>query len=166
MWVRGRITVWAGRVFGWIRRLAGVREKPSPQELLGITEKALEKEMQSGVGRTDFYYLLEEEKVPRELWPLVLGFMTRSVKLTYFDDREIRYLRWRVIAHSGRIQLAVDNMLPRPSQYASLADYRRVVDAMRSLPFNLEVFMLAVLKRSYQGFERKLEASRYLYLGR
>ena len=115
--------------------------------------------------RSDLYMLLEEEKIPRELWPYILAFMTRSMKLTYFDDRDTEYMTWKIIAQATRIQMVVDNLVPPPEYFPSLEDYRRYVESMMMIPRNLEAFMLAVLKRSYHGFERSLEASRYFYMG-
>ena len=145
--------------------MGGVHRKPEPLELTGLLEKAVENEVQPG-GRGELYYYLEEEKIPRELWPYILGFMTRTAKLTYLDDREVRYWRWKVVAHAARIQLSIDNLMPKPEQFPTLADYRRAVDALRHLPANLEYFMWATVKRAYHGFERKMEASRYFYVSR
>jgi len=151
-------------VFDWIRRMAGVSRRATPQELLGLAEKAVEGES-SSAGRGDLYYLLEEEKIPRELWPWILAYVTRSSKLTYLDDKDIEYLRWKIMAHAARIQLEIDNILPPPDLFPSLDDYRKHVGSLRLLPVNLEKLMLFIVKRAYHGFERRLESTRTYYVG-
>ena len=149
----------------WLRRLAGATRKETPQELLGLASSAIKNESGGYGYRSDLYYLLEEEKVPRELWPWILAYVTRTAKLTYLDEKEIRFLRWKIIAHEARIMMAIDNQLPPPEYFPSLDDYRRYVDSMRMLPGQLMQYMLFTMKRSYLGFERRLQASRTLYVG-
>jgi len=150
-------------VLEWIRNLVGASRKETPQELLGLAQAAIQGEGSGGSG--DLYYLLEEEKIPRELWPWILAYVTRTSKLTYLDDRDIEYLKWKISAHVARVQLEIDNILPPPEMFPSLEDYRKFVGSVRLLPVNLEQLMLFIVKRSYHGFERKLQASRTLYVG-
>lgn len=153
-------------MFGdWIHRLTGTSRKETPQEeLFGLANKFIENDTGGGL-KSNLYYLLEEEKIPREVWPWVLAYITRSAKLTNLDDKDIEYLRWKIMAHVARIQLEIDNILPKPEYFPSLEDYRKYISALRLLPHNLEQFMLFVIKRSHLGFERRLQATRTVYIG-
>ena len=78
-------------MLGFLRRLVGIREKPDPRELLGLVQAVESSGEQQGSSLGfDLYTLLEDEKIPRELWPFILGFVARDTKLTYFtrEDEE------------------------------------------------------------------------------
>ena len=148
-------------VLDWLRRLAGVREKPDPRELLGLVGAVEGQGQQGGAPPFDLYTLLEDEKIPRELWPLVLGFIVRDVKLTYFEPRDIEYLFWKIEAHVARLRMMFSSVAPHPSRFASVEEYVRATESLRLLPDNLRVMMMAAVRRSTLGFERRLQAMRH-----
>ena len=141
-------------------RLAGVREKPDPRELLGLVGAVEGQGQQGGAPPFDLYTLLEDEKVPRELWPYILGFVARDTKLTYFTERDEEYLFWKIEALATRIEVALNSQTPSPDRFPSLDDYVRLVHANQLLAQNLRVLMLASVRRSMYGFERQMQAMR------
>ena len=147
----------------FVRRLVGAREKPDPRELLGLVEAAAVSEAQNGGGAPpfDLYTLLEDEKVGRELWPYILGFVARDTKLTYFTERDEAYLFWKIEAIATRIEIALNSQTPPPDRFPSLEDYVKLVHANQLLAQNLRVLMLAAVRRSTRGFERRLQAMRH-----
>jgi len=137
-----------------------VREKPDPRELLGLVGAVEGQGQQGGAPPFDLYTLLEDEKVPRELWPYILGFVARDTKLTYFTERDEEYLFWKIEALATRIEVALNSQTPSPDRFPSLDDYVRLVHANQLLAQNLRVLMLASVRRSMYGFERQMQAMR------
>ena len=113
----------------------------------------------------DLYTLLEDEKIGRELWPYVLGFAARDTKLTYFTERDEEYLFWKIEAIATRIEMALNSETPTPDRFPSLEDYLKVVHGNQLLAQNLRIWMLAVARRSWLGFERLLESRREYVIG-
>ena len=147
-------------VLGFLRRLSGAREKPSPLEALGMLPYASAVDQQGGGGPLDLYTLLEDEKIGRELWALILGFVARDTKLTYFTPEDEEYLFWKIEALATRIEAALNSQAPPPDRFPTIEDYVKTVEAQRLLAENLRVYMLAVVRRSFMGFERRLQATR------
>ncbi|MEB3755390.1 MAG: hypothetical protein GSR79_00800 [Desulfurococcales archaeon] len=107
-------------VLEYVKRLLGVRAKPDPRELLGLLH---------GDVPFDLYTLLEDEKISRELWPYVLGFAARDTKLTYFTEKDERYLFWKIEGLATRIGLALNAQTPLPERFSSLEDYVKHMNA-------------------------------------
>lgn len=145
----------------WLRRLVGAREKPDPRELLGLVEASMASPEQPSVPNFDLYTLLEDEKIGREIWPYILAFVARDMKLTYFDRKDEEYLFWKIEALGTWIEMALNSETPSPDSFPSLRDYVRVVNAQRLLAENLKLYMLAVARRSTHGFERLLQTRRH-----
>ncbi|BAA79807.2 hypothetical protein ASQ66_gp09 [Aeropyrum pernix spindle-shaped virus 1] len=148
-------------VLEYVRRLVGAREKPDPRELLGLVEAVDAGQQQGGAPPFDLYTLLEDEKVGRELWPYILGFVARDTKLTYFTERDEEYLFWKIEAIATKIEMALNSQTPPPDRFPRVEDYVKVVEAQRLLADNLRVLMLAAVRRSTLGFERRLQAMRH-----
>ncbi len=145
----------------FIRRMLGTREKPDPRELLGLVEAVEAGQQQGGAPPFDLYTLLEDEKIGRELWPYILGFVARDTKLTYFTERDEQYLFWKIEAIATRLEAALNSQTPPPDRFPSVGDYVKLVYANQLLAQNLRVLMLAVVRRSTLGFERRLQAMRH-----
>ena len=149
-------------VLEYVKRLLGAREKPDPRELLGLLQGGgVVEQDQGGSVPFDLYTLLEDEKISRELWPYVLGFATRDTKLTYFTEKDERYLFWKIEALATRIGMALNAQTPPPERFPSLEDYVKLTNANQLLVENLKIWMLAVARRSTLGFERRLQAMRH-----
>ncbi|BAN89919.1 hypothetical protein [Aeropyrum camini] len=135
----------------FVRRLTGAREKPDPRELLGLLPFAGEAGGEGGGPPLDLYTLLEDEKVGRELWPYILGFVARDTKLTYFTERDEEYLFWKIEAIATKIEMALNSQTPPPERFARVEDYIKVVEARRLLeyvellPTSGEIMLAAVL---------------------
>jgi len=147
-------------VLGFLKRLSGAREKPSPLEAAGLLPYASTMDQASGGGPMDLYTLLEDEKIGRELWALILGFVVRDTKLTYFTSEDEEYLFWKIEAITTKIEAALNSQTPPPDRFPTIEDYVKTVEAQRLLADNLRVYMLAVVRRSFMGFERRLQATR------
>jgi len=148
-------------VLDFVRRLTGAREKPDPRELLGLLESIDSRGHDGGAPPFDLYTLLEDEKIGRELWPYILGFVARDTKLTYFTEKDEEYLFWKIEALATRIEAALNSQTPSPDRFPSLGDYVKLIHANQLLAQNLRVLMLATVRRSTLGFERRLQAMRH-----
>ncbi len=148
-------------VLEFIRRLTGAREKPDPRELVGLLESVASQQDSGGAPPFDLYTLLEDEKVGRELWPYILGFIARDTKLTYFTEKDEEYLFWKIEAIATRIEMALNSQVPPPERFPTLRDYVKLVHANQLLAQNLRILMLAAVRRSTLGFERRLQAMRH-----
>jgi len=153
-------------VLEFLRKLTGAREKPDPRELLGLLPSmVLQDQEASSSVPYELYTLLEDEKIGRELWPYVLGFAARDTKLTYFTEKDEEYLFWKIEAIATRIEIALNSETPTPDRFPTLEDYVKLVNAKQLLAQNLRVWMLAVARRSWLGFERLLESRREFIIG-
>lgn len=153
--------VWGVSMLEFLRRMVGAREKPRLEELAGLVEAVREGEGQGGGLPFDLYTLLEDEKIGRELWPFILGFIVRDTKLTYFTEKDLEFLFWKIESIATRIEIALNSQVPPPERFPSLEDYVKLVHANNLLAQNLRVLMLAAVKRSTFGFERRLQSMRH-----
>lgn len=149
----------------YVKRLVGAAEKPRPEEHLILSSLAQNPAVvDSGGAPFDLYTLLEDERIQRELWPYVLAFATRDMKLTFFDEKDEEYIFWKIKALSTRIGMALNTITPSPERFPKLEDYVKVEESKQLLIENLELWMLAVARRSRYGFERRLQATRHIML--
>lgn len=152
-------------VFESLSKILGVRKKPDPREALGLLEAVPAEEGEQSGAPYELYTLLEDEKIPRELWPYILGYIVRDTKLTYFTPSDEKYLFWKSEAIATRIEMTLNSLTDPPDRYPSLKDYTKDVMANQLLAQNLRVLMLAVIRRSTLGFERRLQATKHYYVG-
>ena len=154
-------------VLEFVRRLTGAQERPRPEEQLVLSSLAQNPALMQEPGSVpfDLYTLLEDEKIGRELWSLVLAFAARDMKLTFFDERDEEYLFWKIESLATRIGMALNAQTPHPDRYPRLEDYVKTVESTQLLVENLRLWMLAVARRSRFGFERRLQATRHIVLG-
>ena len=153
-------------VLEFVRRLTGARERPRPEEQLILSSLAQNPVVlqDSGGVPFDLYTLLEDEKIGRELWGLILAFASRDMKLSFFDERDEEYLFWKIESLATRIGMAINAMTPHPDRYPKLEDYVKTVESSQLLVENLKLWMLAVARRSRFGFERRLQATRHIVM--
>ncbi|HID41020.1 MAG TPA: hypothetical protein EYP33_02560 [Pyrodictium sp.] len=142
----------------FLEKLFGRRAPPLSEAEAAVAASALAQSYPS----MDLYTLLEDERISRELWAYVLSFATRDMKLTYFSDSDIRWLFYRTEALATWIEIALNSLQPPPSHYSTLEDYASEVYAKQLLADNLRLWMYAVARRSYKGFERLMLARRHV----
>lgn len=154
-------------MFEILKHALGVREKGSPLEQLGLIEKAssIAESLEQGGAPYDLYTILEDEKIPFELKMLMLGFLARDMKLTYLERKDIDYLFWKGEEVATLIEVFLNSIVPPPSRFPSLYDYAKTVNLYQILPHNLRALILAAIKRSTYGFERRLQSTRHYYFG-
>lgn len=138
-------------VFPSLKRLLGIKEKKFDikEKLLGGED---EEEPVDARSEIDYYTVLEDEKLPPELIPEIIGFLSRDLKLSYLEQRDMEYLFWRGIALKKRIFMALDHRMPKPERFRHAEDYARYVEASMNLVDNLDIIFLANVKRARYGF--------------
>ena len=143
-----------------LRRFANVKERRTPEEEVLEQLGLAKEEGEPPVVEHDLYTLLEDERIGHELWPYVLAFATRDMKLTNFDDYDEKYLFWKSHSLATQIGMAINAAPPSPRKFARVEDYVKYSYGVQLLVENLQIWMYAVAKRAHYGFERRMLGGR------